>query len=129
MTKSRRHIYKRPKNKTYKITFIKKQQFIKSILKEWSKNGHYERDKTTIYQDDYYLSLNKKDDFYNHIHLILKHFPTNHNSHNNIIYVMKKMDTKNKNVIVHSKEIKISIFSDPKKVVRNMIQQYNKFSE
>jgi hypothetical protein len=129
MTKSRRHIYKRPKNKTYKITFVKKEKFIQSILKEWSKKGHYKKDKITIYQDDYYLSLNKKDDFYNHIHLILKNFPTNHNSHNNIIYVMKKMDTKNKNAVVHSKEIKISVFSDPKKVVRNMIKKYKEFSE
>jgi hypothetical protein len=128
MTKSRRHIYKKPKNKTYKVTFTKKQNFIRGILKEWSKEGYYERDKISIYHDDYYLSFNKKDDFYNHIHLILKNFSTDHNNHNNIIYVMKKMDAKT-GEIVHSKEIKLSIFSHPKKVVYNMIRRYKEFSE
>ena len=71
MTKSIRNIYKRPKNKTRKhnkVYFLQKQQFIQSILKEWIKVGSYERDKMTIYKDDYYLSLHKKVDFYNHIH-------------------------------------------------------------
>jgi hypothetical protein len=130
MTKSRRHIYKRPKNKTYKVTFTKKQKFIKAILKEWSKKGNYERDKMTIYQNDYYLSFTKnvKYNYNNHIHLVLKNFSTDHNMHNNILYVIKKMDKKTGD-IVHSKEIKISIFSDPKKVVYNMIRRYKEFCE
>jgi hypothetical protein len=132
MTKSRRNIYKKSANKTKKnnkIIFTKKKQFIQDILKEWKKQtyGHYERDKMTIYEDDYYLSFKKKDDYYNHIHLILKNFKNNHNSNNNIIYVMKKMDTKNKNGSVHSKVIKISIFSNPEKVVSNMIKKYEEF--
>ena len=124
MTKSRRHIYKKPKNKTYKVTHSKKKKFVQAILKEWSKVGSYERDKMTIYEDDYYLSFHDKDDFYNHIHLILKNF---HNNDNNIKYVMKKMDNQGK--ITHSKVIKISVFLDPKKVVHNMIQNYKEFSE
>ena len=132
MTKSRRYIYKKSANKTRKnnITFSKKKLFIEEILKEWKKqiNGHYKRDKISIYKDDYYLSFDKKDNFYNHIHLILKDFTNNHNNHNNIIYVMKKMDKKI-NAIVHSKVIKISIFSDPEKIVRNMIRRYNEFSK
>lgn len=129
MTKSRRHIYKRPKNKTYKVTFSKKKKFIHDILKEWSKGGYYDRDKMSIYEDDYYLYFDKKTKFYNHIHLILKDFTNNHNNYNNLIYVMKKRDTNNKNSIVHSKVIKISIFSNPEKVVRNMIRRYNEFSK
>jgi hypothetical protein len=129
MTKSRRHIYKRPKNKTYKVTFSKKKKFIHDILKEWTNGGYYDRDKMSIYEDDYYLYFDKKTKFYNHIHLILKDFTNNHNNHNNLIYVMKKIDTNNNNAIVHSKVIKISIFSDPEKVVRNMIRRYNEFSK
>ena len=125
MTKSRRHIYKKPKNKTLKVTFSKKKQFIQAILKEWSKKGHYEKDKLSIYKDDYYLSFHNNNDFYNHVHLILKHFSKNHNN-NNIKYIMKKMD--NQGNITHSKEIKISIFSDPKEVVRDIIQNYKEFN-
>jgi hypothetical protein len=130
MTKSRRHIYKKSVNKTRrhnKVTFLKKKKFIQDILKEWKKQtyGHCERDKKTIYIDDYYLSFNNKDNFYNHIHLILKNFKNNHNS-NNIIYVMKKYDTK-LSKIIHSKVIEISIFSDTEKVVSNMIKKYKEF--
>lgn len=128
MIKTRKHIYKKPKNKTLKVPFTKKQQFIKAILKEWSKKGYYERDNMTIYQDDYYLSFKKKEAFYNHIHLILKNFSTKHNNRNNIIYVMKKIDPKTGD-IVHSKEIKLNIFSDPKKVVNIIIRRYKEFNE
>jgi len=133
MMKSRRHIYKKHVNKTRKnkITFLQKKKFIEEILKEWKKQtrGHYEKDKLTIYKDDYYLSFSLHNNFYNHVHLILKDFNHTHNNHNNIIYVIKKMDTTKKNKIVHSKEIKINVFSEPKKVVRHMIQRYNEFTK
>jgi len=129
--KSRRHIYIKNVNKTRKnkITFLQKKKFIQSILNEWKKQtrGHYEKDKQTIYKDDYYLSFSLHDNLYNHVHLILKDFNHTHNNHNNIIYVFKKIDTTQKNKIVHSKKIKISVFSDPKKVVHHMVQRYNEF--
>jgi hypothetical protein len=130
MSKSRRHIYKKPKNTTRKlnkVTFEKKKQFIQLLLKEWKKqtHGHYEKDKMTIYKDDYYLSFSLHDNFYNHIHLLLKNYKDKHN----LIYIMKKMDIKKNNDIVHSKAYKISIFSNPEKVVRNMIRNYKEFSE
>jgi hypothetical protein len=40
---------------------------------------------------------------------------------------MKKYDSK-KSKIVHSKTIKISIHSEPEKIVNNMIKNYEKFS-
>jgi hypothetical protein len=134
MSKSRRHIYKRPKNTTRKLNkkiFEKKKQFIQLLLKEWKKqtHGHYEKDNMSIYEDDYYLSFSLHDNFYNHIHLILKNYKHKQNDANNLIYVMKKMDIKKNNDIVHSKVVKISIFSDPKKVVYNMIRRYKEFSQ
>ena len=74
----------------------------------------------TIYKGDYYLSLNKNVDFYNHIHLILKNF-------NDIKYVMKKMGKDNK--VVHSQQVKIDVLSEPKKIVRTMILRYKEFSK
>jgi len=119
-------------NKTKKhhhITFFEKKKFIYSIINEWKKqtNGSYSIDKNTAYKYDYYLSFNKKGDYYNHIHIVLKNFPVNHNTHNNIVYVMKKYNIKT-NQIEHS-VVRISIFSDPYIVVRNMIKKYVKFTE
>lgn len=124
MTKTIKHKNKN-KNKTikHKVSLLKKREFIKAILKEWIKqtNGFYEKDIITHYKNDYYLSFNKNGDFYNHIHLIL-------NNLNDIKYVMKKMDINDKKVI-HSKGIKMNTFSDPVKVVRNMIKNYNHFKK
>jgi hypothetical protein len=135
MTKTIKKIFKNIKNKTirkknYKLSSCKKREFIKAILKEWKNqtSGCYEKDKMTIYEGDYYLSFNKKCDFYNHIHLVLKNFSNDKNIHNNFLYVMKKMDKKD-NKIVHSPEIKINVLSDPKIVVRNMIINYKNFSK
>jgi len=117
------------KNKTRKnsITFSKKREFIKEILKEWKKqtNGNFQRDKITQYKDDFYLSFNRNGDFFNHIHLILKNFRNDKNIHNNFLYVLKKMDKDNK--IVHSSRFKINVLSNPKKVVHNMIDHYKEF--
>lgn len=110
------------KNKTKRKQKIKKCEFIKAILKEWKKQTgvYYEKDQMTIYEGDYYLSLNKNVDFYNHIHLILKNF-------NDIKYVMKKMGKDNK--VVHSQQVKIDVLSEPKKIVRHMIKNYKEFSK
>jgi len=121
------------KNKTIKnkrVTSLKKRDFIKEILKEWKKqtDGHCERDKISQYEDDYYLSFSKTGDFYNHIHLVLKNFIKDKNIHNNFLYVFKKMDKK-ENKVIHSPEIKISVFSNPKIVVRNMIKRYKEFNK
>jgi hypothetical protein len=110
------------KNKKTRRKTNKKSEFKEAILKEWKiqTRGCYEKDKTTIYKGDYYLSFNTKCDYNNHIHLILKNT-------SNIIYVLKKMD-KNNNII-HSSEFKISLLSDPKKIVRSMISNYKDFSK
>ena len=135
MTKTIKKIFKNIKNKTirkknYKLSSCKKREFIKAIFKEWKNqtNGNFQRDKISHYKDDYYLSLNKTNDFYNHIHLVLNNFNNDKNIHNNFLYVMKKMDKKD-NKIVHSPEIKINVLSDPKIVVRNMIINYKNFSK
>ena len=133
MTKTNKNNKKTIKNKTRRkksITFSKKREFIKEILKEWKKqtNGYFQRDKITQYTDDFYLSFNKNGYFYNHIHLILKNFKNDKNIHNNFLYVLKKMDTKD-NKIVHSPRFKINVLSDPKKVVYNMIKNFKDFSK
>ena len=53
--------------------YYKKQKLISEILEEWKKipnGGAVDKDTTTIYKGDYYLSLNS-DDYYSHIHLII----------------------------------------------------------
>ena len=113
----------------FSIQYYKKRKLVGDIIKEWKKTGgEVFRDSTTIYEYDYYLTLHKKSDYYNHIHLGLKHFHYNHNNHNNIIYLMKKIkNDKSTNIIIHSKPIHISIFSDPKIIVKHMRNNYNKF--
>lgn len=118
------------KNKTLKITLNKKNKFIKDLLKEWKKqtNGTITLDKSEEdYNGDYYLSIEKIDNYNNHIHLILHNFNKNHNSYNNIIYVMKKINMKTSEIL-HSNAIKLNINSDPKKIVKNMIKNFNKFN-
>jgi hypothetical protein len=119
------------KSKTIKkrtITIQLKTKFIHNILSSWKKytSGNVTKDSTTIYKYDYYLSFSKIEDQFNHIHLILHNFHYDNNNHNNIIYVMKKFD-KEKQQIIHSKQIKINILSNPDKVVINMIKNYDKF--
>jgi len=105
-----------------------KDKFIKNIIKYWKKytNGNITRDRSTLYKDDYYLSFDKTNDHNCHIHLILKHFYTNHNLFNNILYIMKKPNL-NVDKYIHSKVVSISVFSDPEQVVINMIKRYNTF--
>lgn len=116
------------KNKTLKITKDIKEKFIKQILKEWKKqtNGRIKMDKTSEFKYDYYLLFTNYDDYNNHIHLLLKKFHYDNNTNNNILYIMKKYDKLTSNII-HSNAFKINIFSNPSKIVYNMIQKYNKF--
>jgi hypothetical protein len=116
------------KNKTLKITNDNKKNIIKQILKEWKKqtNGIFIMDTNTKYKYDYYLLFSNYDDYDNHIHLLLNNFHYNNNTNNNIFYMMKKYN-KITARIVHSNKFKINIFSDPAKIVYNMIQNYNKF--
>lgn len=88
-------------------------------------NGNIKRD-TILYKDDFYLSFDKTNDYNCHIHLILKNFYTNHNTSNNILYIMKKQYA-SVDKYVHSKVVSINVFSDPEIVVINMIKRYNKF--
>ena len=77
--------------KNLKLTIPRKKQFIQSILRQWKKQtviGHYYRDTTSRYKDDYYMCLHLND-YYNHIHIVLNNFKTNHNLHNNIVFIMK----------------------------------------
>jgi hypothetical protein len=116
------------KNKTLKNKIIyKKTKFIQNILNEWKKqtSGFIEKDKEGRYKNDYYLDLNNAPNYNNHIHLILHNFSTNHNTRD-ILCMMKKFNIPDEKVI-HSKPYKVNINSDPKKVVRNMIQKYDQF--
>jgi len=116
------------KNKTLKITRVNKKQFINQILKEWKKQttGMIIMDTKRHYKYDYYLLFSNYNDYNNHIHLLLNNFHYNHNINNNILYMMKKYD-KSTSKIVHSNKFKINIFSNPSKIVYNIIQNYNKF--
>ena len=114
-----------------KQTYNTKKKFIRQLLNEWkiqTNNGDITKDlQPPNYLNDYYLSFTEKNDFDNHIHLILYDFDTKHDSHNNIIYVLKKLNSKS-NKIIHSSPVKISLFSSPKIVVKNMIKRYTKFT-
>ena len=123
------------KNKTRKITLNKKTNFVKKILKEWTRQtngGNVAIDDTKYnpdysYNNDYYLSIGKKPDRDNHIHLVLKDFGASRNLQNNILYVMKKMDLET-NEISHSGEFNISIHADEKQIVKKMIHAYLRFN-
>jgi hypothetical protein len=116
------------KNKTLKTTKDNKNRIVAQILKEWKKqtNGSFVMDTETEFKYDYYLLFSNYDDYNNHIHLILNKFHYNNNINNNIFYMMKKYN-KNTSRIRHSNKLKINIFSDPAKIVYNMIQNYNEF--
>ena len=121
---------KKSKTRKKKVTFVNKNQFIKSILQQWKKQtdgGNWYRDKKANYKDDYYLCLKLKDD-YNHIHLILNQFKTNHNLQKHVEFVMKKYNDQ-LGKPEHSNTIKSSIFSDPEIVVHNIIRRFNEFNE
>ena len=59
-----------------------------------------------------------------------KHYNRNlfrfHSTNNYIVYLMKKYDVNNSKII-HSKSRKISIHSDPAKIVYEIIEEYDKF--
>jgi len=111
----------------FTVTVKSKTKFINSIIHYWKKTGgSVHRDTEGLYEYDYYLSLNPTPDYFNHIHLGLHNFHYTCDTHNNIVYIMKKLCKDNK-TIKHSKVIHISIFSDPKKIVENMRINYRKF--
>ena len=59
----------------YKLyQYYKKHKFINEIIEEWEKitnGGFIKQDKNCIFKDDYYLSINNKQDSDSHIHLII----------------------------------------------------------
>ena len=117
---------KKTKNR-HSISYNTKHNFVKKLIQEWKKQtrgGCVEKDQTTIYINDYYLSLTKKCDYYNHIHLILHNFDKTHDNHNNIIYLLKKRLS---NRVIHSNVFRISIFSVPAIIVKHMIKHYYDF--
>ena len=83
-----------------------------------------------MFKFDYYLQLRNLDDYDNHIHLFLKKNYDNiliyKINNSTILYKMKKFDIKTSKLI-HSRPRRISIFSDPSKIVSELIQEYNKF--
>lgn len=115
------------KTKKRKITFNMKYLFINKLLKEWKEqtNGFVYRDKMGSYKNDYYLIFMKNGGYNNHIHIILNNFNDNHNT-DNISYMLKYFN-KSTNKIIHSSYYKIHIYSNPKTVIKNIIQRYNKF--
>jgi hypothetical protein len=76
-------------------------------------------DTRTQYAHDYYLSLDKYNNYDVHVHLILHHFKENHNTKNNIEYLFKKYKN------VHSNVFSININNDnPKKLVKKIIKDF-----
>jgi len=124
---------KKNTKKTCRLTRVcKKNQFVKEILTNWRKQTHggcFEKDKTTQYINDYYLSLGKVCDYNNHIHVILDNYEVkaNHNK-NTILYLMKKYNNTT-GVISHSPVVEISIYSEPAKVVKRMLNQFAKYKK
>lgn len=120
--------HKRKTKKLKKINKTNKKVFIDDLIYYWKKytGGYVKIDKTPIYAEDYYFSYYKDHDYDNHIHLILKGFNYNNNTHNNIKYVIKKMNIKS-NKIEHTMPYKISIYSNPETVIKNMIKNHDKF--
>ncbi len=115
---------RKARNKTKKITYSAKKQFINKILKEWSSQtngGFVKKDVTTQYEDDYYLSPYKHDSYETHVHLVIHHFPKNKNTKNNILYLFKKYNN------IHSKSVDIDIRDDPKIIVKKMIREFKDF--
>jgi len=111
------------------IFYEMKYKFINDLLSEWKKqtgDANIRRDKGKVYKNDYYLSFVKNNDSYNHIHLILNNCNKNQNIDDNIKYVIKK---KYNNNILHSEEMFISIFSEPKIIVENVIKQFENFTD
>lgn len=121
-------------NKTLKIQKNKKTIFAQKLIKEWKEqtNGCVKIDDTTTYKYDYYLLFSNFDDYDNHIHIMLKSKDYNrnlfrfHSTNNYIVYLMKKYDVNNSKII-HSKPRRISIHSDPVKIVLEIIEEYDRF--
>ena len=134
--KIRRHSLRKnkntKKNKTRRQSlFCKKKHFIKELLYNWKKQTHggcFEKDKTTQYINDYYLSLKKKCDYNNHIHLVLHNYEVKHNNTKSVFYLIKKINNTT-GVISHSTVVEISIFSNPAKVVQDMLRQFAKYKK
>ena len=121
---------KTSKNKTSKnrILYKKRKDFVDKILYEWIKqtNGRVHMDTTTQYIHDYYLSLNNKDDYEYHVHLALHHYNEKDNinkKHIRFGYIFKKYKNQ------HSKFKLISIYDNPQKLVKKMIQEFKKYLE
>lgn len=121
---------RRRNNKTIKATTksMRNKKCIKQILHEYKsqQRGHVEKDCTTHYKGDYYLSLGKKHNRNQHVHIITKKFHTkkhkNYNKHKYAIgYVFKKSKRN------HSKSEVINTREPPKKIVSKMIKKYRKF--
>ena len=99
--------------------------FINKIIYYWKKytGGNVKND---VYLKDYYFSFDKTHNYFNHIHLLLKGFNYTHDSHDNIKYVIKRVNPKTLQ-IEHTKKIKISIHSNPEIVTTHMITKFNEF--
>jgi len=119
-------IYINLDNKNY----YNKKIFVKRILNEWNiqtNNGYIKKDETPPrFVGDYYLSITKKDNYNNHIHLHLKRNCHKNDNQYCIFYVIKKYNPST-NKIHHSDDILIDIQSNPKAVVFDMIKKYEEF--
>ena len=100
-------------------TFIyyKKQTLIKKIIEEWkgaTNGGYIALDDEGEYKNDYYLSINNINNWNSHIHLM-------YNCHESALcYLIKKNDN-------HSRLYIIDMNNSAKKIVENMIQNYNHY--
>ena len=98
--------------------YYKKQKLISEILEEWKKipnGGAVDKDTTTIYKGDYYLSISNVENRQSHIHIM-----TNHRE-NDLCYLVKKNN-------LHSKLYFIDKNKTSRELVSEFLQNYNKFN-
>jgi|688.fasta_scaffold1418830_2 hypothetical protein len=102
--------------------YYQKQKFIDEIIEEWKKitnDGHIEYDNYTNYKGDYYLSINKPNNWSSHIHLIIiydflkNQDSTSENTCYDLCYIAKKYD-------LHSELHIIDQNKSPKTIAEDM---------
>lgn len=103
----------------YLIYRYDKDRYVKDIADEWvrkTKGGIIKIDDEGRYKDDYYLSINKFENYNSHIHLIVN------NCGNYMCYIVKKYD-------LHSDVFFIDNKRDVSKLVDEMISNLMNFKD
>lgn len=118
------------KCKTRKNKNVKGKQFVKKLLQEFKNKKFYVKHDTIDGEghciNDYYLNKGNKHNYDEHIHLILNNYKKDENNNYNFGYIFKKYN-KSYTYHIHSEYVKINIDDDYKKLVSNMIKEYQNF--